>query len=216
MKQKINSWQDITVGQFIDLTALSQQKVTDEVEHADMAIQILYEMTPKEVGDLPLEKFKEFAKNATSIMTSQITGKPRKFIRGSKRKYKIEYNPKKLTQRQFVEIQYFSEQMIPNMHYILASIVRRVGTFGTLEPNVAANHEEIANDLLEAKITDVYNTCVFFCKLYLNSLTHIQGYLIHEMMEKGSTKQQAQTLLSNSINAMAGLITQKNWLILNV
>jgi hypothetical protein len=217
MKQKlISSWQDVTVGQFIDLTTLSQQKVTDEVEHADRAIQIMYGLTPMEVESLSLQEFKQLARNATNIMTSKIEGKPKKVIQGAKNKYKIIYDPKKLTQRQFVEIQYFSGAMIPNMHFIMASLVNRIGRFGKVEPNTAANHEEIANDLLDAKINDVFHACVFFCKLYMNSLVHIQGYLIHEMMQKGATKEQAKTLLNNSTDAMAGSITQKDWLILNV
>jgi hypothetical protein len=213
MKQKISSWQDITVGQFIDLTSLSQQKVTDEVEHADRAIQIMYGLTPMEVENLQLQEFKELARNATRIMTSAVDGKPKKIIHGAKHKYKIIYDPKKLTQRQFVEIQYFSEAMIPNMHFIMASIVNRIGRFGKVEKNTAEAHEEIANDLLDAKINDVFHACVFFCKLYLNSLVHIQGYLMYEMIQKGATKEQARTLLDNSINAMAGSITQKDWLI---
>jgi hypothetical protein len=216
MKQKINSWADITVGQFIDLHSLSKQKDSDELDQAEQAVAIMYGLTGREVEELPMQTFNKLAAHCTKIMTSKIEGSVKKVIQGGKNKYRVIYNPRKLVHRQFVEVHHFSNEMMDNIHNIMASIVMPIGKFGIAKKNTAEAHTEIANDLLESSIVDVYHSCVFFCKLYLNSLVHIQGYLVHEMMKKGATKEQAVTLINNSIDAMAGSITQKNWLLLKV
>lgn len=216
MKQKINSWADITVGQFMDLQTLAQNKNRDDLEKAEDAISILYNLTPQQIDELSVIEFNAMAKHCVNIMTKEITGKPQRIIKANGKRYEIIYNPKDLRHRQFVEIQHFVQNMVPNIHNIMASIVIPIGKFGKRIKNVSEMHDEIANDMLDAKITDVYNSCVFFCKLWLNSLVHTRAYLVHEMMKKGTTKEQAMTLTGNSIDAMAGFLTQKDWLILNV
>src|SRR5215208_188239 len=123
MKQKINSWSDITVGQFIDLQQLSKQKDADELDQAEQAIAIMYGLTAKEVEELHISEFNSYARHCTDIMTSKIEGNPKKIIKGNKGKYRVIYDPKKLVHRQFVEVQHFSENMTDNIHNIMASIV---------------------------------------------------------------------------------------------
>lgn len=216
MKQKINSWADVTVGQFVDLQTLSKNKDIDEIEQAEQAVGIFYDLTLREVEELPINEFNRLSRECANIMTSKIEGKPKRIIQGGKGKYEVIYDPKKLVHRQFVEIHHFTENMMENIHNIMASLVRPVGKFGVSKKNTAEDHLRISEDLLEAKIVDIYHSCVFFCKLYLNSLVHIRGYLVHEMMEKGATKDQAMTLINSSIGAMDGYLIQKNWLISNV
>lgn len=217
MKQKIKSWADITVGQFIDLQLLSKAKDVEPLEHAEQVVAVMYGLTDRQVEELPMQRFNELARECVSVMTSELTGKPKRVINGLKGKYKVIYDPRELKHRQFVEIQHFVDGgIMENIHNIMASLVQPIGKLGFAKKNTAEMHPQISEDLLHASIADIYHSCVFFCKLYLNSLVHIQGYLIHQMMQKGATKEQATALTNGSINAMAGFITQKNWLILNV
>lgn len=219
MKQKINSWRDITVGQFMDLQTLAKREADsdNQYEKAENAISIFYGLTPKEIDELPTSEFNFLSKRCAEIMKMPLDDKPQKVITVNGKRYEIIYDPKQLRHRQFVEIQHFvSNGMFENIHNILASIVMPIGRFGKRIKNTAELHDEISNDMLDAKITDVYNSCVFFCKLYLNSLLHIRGYLVHKMMIQGATKEQAMELVNSSINAMAGSITQKNWQLLKI
>lgn len=212
MKVK-ESWHDITVGQFIELNQLSDNKELDDFDKAEYAIAIIYGIARQQVQSMQLKEFNALAKSCKNLMDSKIEGNPKKIIKGTNHKYFIEYDPHKLTQRQFVEIQFFSSNMMDNIHLILASIVNKIGKFGKKLQNKSEDHSDIANDLLGVPISDIYNSCVFFCKLYLNSLVHIRGYLIHKMMKEGATKEQAQALINSSINVTAGSITPKPWLI---
>src|ERR1044072_182683 len=219
MKQKIKSWEDVTVGQFMDLQTLAKREADpdNQYEKAENAISIFYGLTPKQIDELPTPEFNAMAKHCAELMKMPLDGKPQRIIFANGKRYEIIYDPKQLRHRQFVEIQHFvSNGMFENIHNILASIVMPIGRFGRRIKNTAELHDEISNDMLDAKITDVYNTCVFFCKLYLNSLLHIRGYLVHKMMQQGATKEQAMALINSSISAMAGSITQKKWQLLKI
>lgn len=211
------TWQDITVQQFIDLQRLAKNKTCDDFEKVEKSICIICDMTEKQVEELTLQEFNQYAKACADVMNEKMPAgvKPKKVIKAGRNSYEVEYNPKNLMHRQYVEIQYFSKDIFENIHLIMASIVKPIGRFGRRLKNEAESHQQYANDFLEAKIVDVYYSCVFFCKLYLNSMEHIKAYLIHEMMTKGASKEQAETLINTSQNAMAGSITQERWLLLN-
>ena len=203
------SWDNITVQQFQDIYRLSLNTSLDEMDKLERVICILYNKTEKEVEELSMQEFKECAKECSFVLTDKIPGKPVKYIKVGARKYGIQYAVHKLRHRQYVEILHFSEKPIENMHYIMASLVQPI-KFGIWKKNEAEMHETISLDMLNAKVVDVYHTCVFFCKLYVNLIKNIQGSLVVEMMSKGMTKTQAETVLNASATVMDGFIQHTN------
>lgn len=210
------SWPDITVQQFIDIYRLSLTPPIDEMERVERIICILYNMSEQEVEDLPMKEFSAIAKQVAFVMSGKIPGKPVKQIKVGRQRYDIIYDPTKLRHRQYVELIHFGDKPVEQMHMIMASVVNPVNWYGRRLKNKAEDHQSIASDLLNARVIDVYHSCVFFCKLYVNLIQHIKAYLVVEMMEKGATKDQALTLVNSSQDAMAGFIAHEKWQLLKV
>ncbi len=210
------SWQTITVQQFQDVYRLSLSPSTgsglDEMQKLERIIAILYNKSEKEVEEMTMTEFTTCAKECAFIMElEKIPGKRVKYIRCGKRKYGIQYNPAKLRHRQYVEILHFGDKPIENMHLIMASLVQPV-KFGFWKKNEAAMHEQVAADMLNAPLINVYHATVFFCKLYVNLITDIKDYLVAEMMKNGKMeKKEAEALVDISRNAMAGFIQPAKW-----
>lgn len=212
---KTLSWGNITVQQFQDIHRLSLTPDIDEFDRVERAICILFDMTEQQVDDLPVKEFNALARQCAFALTDNVPGKPVKSFRIGKKKYAITYDPTKLRHRQYVEILTFGNKPIENMHYVMASLVQPV-RWGMRRRNEAKDHEALSADMLNARLVDLYHSCVFFCKLWLSLMQRIKGSLVIQMMEKGITKETALGLLNNSIAAMAGFIQPGKWQTLSV
>lgn len=201
------SWNNITVHQFQEVHRLSQDTQLDEMDKVTNTIGILFNKSEKEIDELPMEEFGKLARQCTFIFTNDIPGKPVKSIKVGSKKYALPYKPSALVYRQYVELISFSDNMIENMHNIMASLVQPV-RFGFKRKNNVKDHPRISEDMREARLIDVYHFCVFFCKLFASSIEAIKGSLVAEMMKAGATKEQALILLNDSISAMGGFTQQ--------
>lgn len=209
-------WHSITLQQFQDIHKLTLDTGLDELERSSRAICILYNLTEQQVDDMLLPKFNELSKEVSQFLdVKEIPGKPVKSFMVGANKYAINYNPTTLKHRQYVEIVTFSQNTIENMHNIMASLVNPV-RFGFKRANKVEHHSKYAEDMLNAPFLAVYHSCIFFCKVYRNLITHIQDYLITEIMSKGIAKMQAENLIAISIKSMDGFLAPGKLQITNV
>lgn len=206
------SWNNITVQQYQEVYRLAISKDLDDMEKLCKAIAILYDLTESQVDELSVLEFSKQAKQIEFIFnTSEIPGKPVRTIRIGKRKYAIPYKISELTHGQYIDILHFSEKPIENMHFIMARLVQPLQWGLFKKKNKAEEIHEVAEEMLSARLTDVYHSCVFFCKVYLNLIKAMEVSLIAEMTrEKKMTPEQAKALLNYSIESMAGFITPKD------
>lgn len=204
-------WEDLTVQQFQDIYRLSLATDLDETDKVARAICILHDMTESQVDEMTITRFNELAKQCAFVMKGNIPGRPVRVIRIGRKRYRVNYKPSTLRHRQYVEIIHFSDKPIDNMHLCMASLVEPVTWYGRCLPNKAEDHQVIASDLLQARVIDVYNSCVFFCKLYSSLIDNIAASLIAEMMMAGMTREEAILLLRTSQSAMDGSIQQGKW-----
>lgn len=211
---KLLSWQDITVGMFLDIHKISTNKDLDDMERLEKTVCTVFDKTEKQVDDMPMDEFTRLSKQVAFVLDSDIPGKAVRTIKVNGKRFKITYDPTKLRHRQYVELIHFGDKPVENMHYIMASIVQPVTWFGKKLKNMSEDHEWISAAMLNARVIDVYHSCVFFCNLYINLITSIKGSLIKEMMSKGKSQTEASELISISINAMAGFIPPKSLRIL--
>lgn len=208
------SWESITVQQFQDIYKLSLNTNADEMTKVERVIGILFDKTEQQVENLSMSEFKDYANQCAFIMSGDIPGKPIKKLKANGKKFYINYDPKTLRHRQYVEMLHFGKKPMENMHLIMASVVQPVNWFGVRGKNDADNHDEIANDLLNARVIDVYHSCLFFCKLYINLINNIKAYLAVDMMSQGLTMNQAQELVRTSMSVMGGFIAHEKWQLL--
>lgn len=212
------SWNNITVQQFQDIHRLSNSRDLDDIARAECAITILYNKTEHEVENLTLAEFNRLAKESAFVLGGEgsIPGKPVRQMKIGKSRYSITYDPSKLRHRQYVELIHYGDKPIENMHLIMASIVQPVTWYGKKLKNNVDDHGEIATAMRQARLIDVYHCCVFFCKLFMNSMEHIKGYLAKEMAKAGMQGHQLMQLINSSQNIMAGSITHEKWQYLKV
>lgn len=211
-------WKDINVQQFLDIYRLSITPDLDEMTRLERAVCILFDRTEKQLDEMSMGEFTNLSSQVAFVLTEPIPGKASRVIKANGRRYWVIYSPSKLRHRQYVEVLHFGDKPVDNMHLILASIVNPVTWYGRKLKNQADQHEAIASDLLHARVQDVYHSAVFFCKLYVNLISNIRGFLEQEMLKQGKaeTKEEASQMITDLINAMVGFIPPKNFRILKV
>lgn len=212
------TWNDITVEQFLSIYKLSQSPELDDMTRLERAVCIMFDKTEKQVDEMRMGEFNTLSSQCAFVLTEQVPGKAKRVIKANGHRYRVTYSPSKLRHRQYVEVLHFGEKPIENMNMIMASIVEPVTWYGRKLRNRAEDHEAIASDLLQAKVVDVYHSAVFFCKLYINLISNIRGYLEAQLVEqnRAETPEMASQMITALINAMAGFIPQKNFRILKV
>lgn len=204
-------WEKITVQQFQQIYQLSVNDELDEMDKLTQAICILHGKTPEQVEDMTVAEFNDIAKKTAFVFEKDIPGKAKRYLKANGRKYAIQYKPDHLRFRQYAESSHFSKELIPSLHYLMASVVQPTWLGFIPRRNKAKDHARISNDLLKARFIDVYHTAVFFCNLYTEYIRNIQDYLENEMIAKGMTKEKAKALLTLSMNVMDGSLLLKEW-----
>ncbi|WP_143822379.1 hypothetical protein [Mucilaginibacter pedocola] len=204
------SWNSISVAQFQEIHAMAIAPEIDELSRLTRLICVVHNLTEQQVDELTVTQFNALANDCRFLLSAQIPGKPVKSFMVGTRKYSVNYTPSKLKHRQYVEISHFANDPIANLHYILASIVQPV-KWGFKQANKASRHQQIAQDMLNAPITVLYHTCIFFCKLYKSLIEAMRASLVAEMMEVGKSRKQAEELVTIFSAVMDGSIQPNKW-----
>lgn len=200
------NWNDITVEQFQAVRKLQETKM-DEFDRLSQVLSVLYGYSPEEVDELPVHEYAALAGGIKFLTEDEIPGKVKKYIRIGARKYYLHIAPSKIKHRQFVEIQHFSNDIIGNLHNILASICCPVKWF-VVKGNKASDHSNYAEDFKKEKLVDVYHACLFFCRVYAVSLRATADYLLRTMPDKEQAFHTWE-LLNDSARDMDGYIQPK-------
>jgi hypothetical protein len=203
----------VTVGQFQQLYAISLMNA-DEIDKSILFVQTLTGLNEDEVLALPATKFNKICRKVKNVFDFDA-GKPRKVIRAGGRRYIINYELSKVTGR-YVEVTSFSQDVIPNLHRIMASITQRCKwswrTFKLVPiPYDAKKHEQYADDMLEADFEAAYHSAVFFWAAYAKSMKILKPYLMKELQKKGMTERLSEAMLSGLQSGLDGF-TQPKWL----
>lgn len=204
------TWDDITVYQFQQLAALPHPAT--ELEQAERVIQtvcIVYNLTERQVDSLSLADYHKLLSGLT-FLNAPPEWKPAKHFTANKRRYRLVYDVRQIHAGRYIEVKHFAQDFVTNMHKVAASIIipQRRNALGIWKDAKydAAQHERYAEDILQAPITAIHGSAVFFCKLYTTSMRNLKDYL----MPKIPTEMRAQAekalidscgILDGSINA---------------
>lgn len=194
-------WTSINVFQYQQLFKVLN--IEDVTEQNSRLIAIVNGWTENEVDSLSVGAYAR-EKQKLNFLNEEIGGKPAKFIKVNGRRYKCVYDYRKLPSGRYIESKVFSVDLVTNLHKLAASMVlpMKRTIFGwKVDKYDASRHEEYAEDMLSAKITDVYNSVVFFYHVYRNWMECSKDYLSKEL--KG------QEVLLNLLNIMDGNIAPK-------
>lgn len=178
------NWSDINLFQYQQLVkALS---IEDEIDKTVKLVSIVTGMTENQVLSLSIADFNK-EKQKLNFLSEDIQGKPVNFINVNGRRYECIYDVRNIPAARYIESKVFGNDLVNNIHKIAATMVlpMKKTIFGWKRAKYnAANHEQYAQDMLEARFVDVYHSAVFFLSVYLNWIKVSQGYLMEELKMK--------------------------------
>jgi hypothetical protein len=206
------TWNDVTVYQYQQIQNIKEEDIFD----ADIKlVSIMYNITEKQVDALSMAEFNEKKKEISFVHGEPLVPKTNKYLKVKKKVYRFVPDIRQIkvgATGRYITTKYFQKNVVENLHKIAASMIipQKKGWFGLKDDTYdALKHEEYADDMLHAKITEVYGMIVFFCKVYLNWIDNSKDYLIQTMMMVGKTNHlESEKLVSNLWTYMDGYIKQ--------
>ena len=209
------TWKDVNVFQWQQIVNLfTKEKDLTELDLAVKSVAIVKNMTEHQIDSMPIGELNPLLKSIAFIH-EEIKPSPVKYIQVGKKRYKCIYDIRKMPAARYIESKYFSQDVNGNLHRIGACMVMpmKKTLFGwKVDKYDASKHEEYAQDLLEAPITAVLGSVVFFCLVYRNWIKASKDYLVSEMMSKSLTKYQAEVLYQTLCETLDGFIRPHWWL----
>lgn len=208
------TWKDINVFQWQQLNQLFlKTKDLTELDLATQAAAICTQKTENEIDSLPLGELNNLLKSIAFIH-EEIKPYPEKFIKVNGKRYKCVYDVRRIPAARYIETKHFSQDINGNLHKIAACMVMpmKKTLFGWKEDKYdASKHEDYSQDMLEAPITTILGSVVFFYQVYRNWIRISKDYLVAEMMENKMTKYQAEATYQVLCDTMDGYI-KPSWL----
>lgn len=202
------TWKNVTVRQWQELCDLY---TGDAEDIKTPTISILTGMTEAQVDSLSAEEREDLLKKFNFIH-EMPDGVPQKFIEVNGRRYRCVYDVRQIKAARYIESKHFASDPNGNLHRIAASMIhpQRRGWLGWKDDRYdAARHEEYANDMLDAPVTAVLGSVLFFCEVYRAWIKSSEDYLVKEMISKGIQKQEAEILVTTLSTVMDGTIMLK-------
>lgn len=168
------------------------------------SVCVLTRLTERGVEELPLSDFNKISSELSVIFkeqafTSLRNAKPKTFIKIGGKRFGIIYRPETLSTGQYVEIQtWMRSNLIENVNKIMASLVYPVkGVWPFWYKGKKKDHVKISEQILDCNFIDIHSACVFFSKLWRNSINSLSDYLVKEAKAKGMKEEDMKILLGN-------------------
>lgn len=206
------TWNDITVKQYQQL-----YKIREQASKEDSTLDILVEMISvceglaiDEIDSWPYNKLLTKKAEYQFLDELDFDRTAKSYIETNGKRYHFVHEVEKMPAARYIEAKTFAAGgIVYNLHKIMASCVMPMKKkwFGWVDDKYdARNHSLYAEDILNAKFTDVYNCVVFFCQLYAGWMIHSQDYLVM-IYSQTMSENQAKTLVKDLCQLMAGYIT---------
>ena len=205
----------ITILKFQQLFAISQMEM-DELDKSILLVQTLLDKSQFEVETMKVKKFNkvcaEINKSFEIFNQKLQEDKPKQIVKTNNKWYFLNYEitKKPMNAGRYVEVASFSNDIIGNLHKIMASMANPMEwTWKGLKVKKydATEHEQISEDMLEMDFSVAYHAAVFFCALFKESMRALVPYLESQTEKKAEVREIVQSLTE----AMDGYTTAK-WL----
>jgi hypothetical protein len=203
------NWKDVTVWQWQQLQAIAKKKEDTELDKAVKTLAILTNRTESQIDSLSISELNKELKQIDWISKQEAKPKPVDFIKVNGKRYRCIYDVRQIPFARYIESKFFSEDVVLNLHKIIASMVRpmkltwrgwKVAKFD------ASKHEDYAQDLLSAPFESVYGSVVFFCQVFSDSIKSSKDFMILDLQKNGMTQEEAEMTMEVLCGAMAGFI----------
>lgn len=199
------TFESLTVRQYQQLYSIHRGD-SDDTDKAIQSVCVLTGLSERGVEDMPLPEFNKVAGELAVIFkekafTSLRNAKPKSFIQIAGKTYGINYNPATLSTGQYIEVQtWMRSNVIENMNKIMASIlypVKGKWIFRKRMKYDSEKHPELSEAILDCNFIDIHSACVFFSKLWRDSINSLTAFLEKEAKNKGMNPEELRILLRN-------------------
>lgn len=206
---KYTTFDTLTVRQYQQLYAIHSEKETADIDKVIQSVCVLTGLSERGVEQLSVPEFNKISSEIAKIFSKEIKGEPKTFIQIAGKRHGVIYQPATLSTGQYVEIQtWMQTNVIENLHKIFASIVYEVKGKGIFKKRLkynSDNHPVISEAILDCNFIDVHSSCVFFLKLWRDSIKALEPYLAKELKAKGMNPTQIQTALKSYLDGFTML-----------
>jgi hypothetical protein len=202
------TWKDINVFQWQQLYDLqSNVESMSEQEMSIKTIAILTNKTEQQIQDMSEKQFLKIA-HKIKFLQKQFDVKHVDYIYANGKRFKCQYDVKRMPAGRYIETKHFAASFTENLHRLAATMVipQKRNWLGIWvdQPYDPSSHEEYANDMLTAPITDVLGSVVFFCQVYRHWIKVSKDFLISEMMRMKMSKLQAEIVYQALCSVLDG------------
>ena len=208
------TWNEINVFQWQQINELyANTKGLTDLDISVKAAAILTNQTEHQIDSLPVSELKPIL-DGIAFLHVEVQPKPAKYIKVGGRKYKCIFDIRQMPAARYIESKHFSTDVNGNLHRIAACMVMPMKRtiFGwRVTKYDASKHDQYAQDMLEAPITNVLGSVVFFYQVFRLWTRLSKDYLTAEMMTSGMTKYQAQAAHQALCDILDGYI-KPHWL----
>ena len=209
--KKVKTWHDMTVRQWQALTDLFMEEGNSHIDNIVRAGCIVYDVTEHELDMLTLADLNDLGHRMAFIHT-EVPAKSVEAIHVNGTRYRCVYDVTRMPAARYIESKVYGQDPNQHLHRIMASMVwpqKRVYKFGPYmdAEYSAADHAKYAEDMLDAPITAVLGSVVFFCEVYLNLISSTRVYFTKVIMQTTRIPRiEAEEVVNNLCDSLDGII----------
>ena len=180
----------LTIKKFQELHQASLTNL-DEIDKSILLVQIFTGKSEYEINKMSIKKFNRLCANINKsfnkLSNNMLAEKPKNLIKANGKWYWLNLEINELTAGRYVETATYASDVIGNLHKLMATMcVPMKWSWKGLVPDKynAEHHAKYAEDMLHADFNDAYQSCVFFYKLFSESMKALQSSLEEDPMGK--------------------------------
>ncbi len=182
----IGNYYELTIKQFLRIKSITELESDVFMRNLKMVAEI-ENKTVDEIESMPVQDVIDKVRRLAKIETLEPDAKVKMKIKVAGKWFKIKWKQQELTAEQYIDASHFckdTNQIINNIHNILASISVELDWMGREKKYSGIKHKEVA-DLFynKMKISQAYPIMLFFCKYSKESTEAILSYLESEAMK---------------------------------
>jgi hypothetical protein len=201
----------ISIHKFQELYKISQYNV-NEIERASLLVQCLTGKSEHEINKMNINKFNKLCNNINAefeILSKKMDAeKPKQIVKANGRFYWLNYDMAKKPNNagKYVELATFSEDIVGNLHKIMATMATPLKFSFKGMVKTERDHADIANDMLHLDFKVAYHASVFFWAVFSESIMSLKGYL-----EAQTEKKKELTDILNHFQSLSDGFTTAKW-----
>jgi len=200
----------MSIKKFQELYKISLMDI-DELEKSSLLVQSFTGLSIERINKMSIKRFNKLCeivnKQFEVLNKNMQNDKPKNLVYVNGCFYKLNYDLRKKPNNSgtYVELATFSEDIVGNLHKIMASMVTPLKL--TWKGLKEKDHERVAEDMLELDFNVAYHCCVFFWAVFTRSIVDSKDYL----MQQTNQKELLEIELMNFKSHLDGFTTVK-WL----